>query len=533
MSFKADQPNMAPESLAKLYAQEATKEIIKAKIAGKIFKMAEFSKIRANPKQYEPEIARWKGAINKALVDTKKATSIAKKHMYLWGPEDEKPDDKYAELPINGVPKDKTEIVALMKCGRLGPKYKRTPLDVQQDADEKFNTVVQQISGGLYTTLDDYIKPDTNKEIAEAVELAKLTLASALNAEMEGPFIKGQWRTFKSVMAWVDNQTEIVEKTEYMHELFDKITEAFDGDSQVDAKCMEYRMALESLYIEKGMKFPDWEFGDEFAETFEADGYTPTLSFMFLWVIHKQIGKTTWLDIEEEFKREIGAENYNKEGWMSNKAKLFKLINKKAKLTGKAKIASLADSGAVDEATTDDDDITVEMDDGTILKIQPKFRGTDGVWRQNFTKQFNLQQGPNNRWQRRRQQQQNRPRNDFGNQNRNQNGNNGNNSLINKNFNNSANNRNGNKGNSPSPDQTWKCRKCENEGRNRICRGDQQCPRHKWRPRYFENVPLAAIKSVEANDSGDYNDEQQKALASLASIRMTLYDEDNATDEGF
>ena len=37
MSFKADQPNMAPESLAKLYAQEATKEIIKAKIAGKIF----------------------------------------------------------------------------------------------------------------------------------------------------------------------------------------------------------------------------------------------------------------------------------------------------------------------------------------------------------------------------------------------------------------------------------------------------------------------------------------------------------------
>ena len=75
---------MLPDSFAKLYAQEATKEIIKAKVAGKIFKMADFDKIRANPKQYEPEIARWKGAINKAFADKSDgaAASIAKKHMF-------------------------------------------------------------------------------------------------------------------------------------------------------------------------------------------------------------------------------------------------------------------------------------------------------------------------------------------------------------------------------------------------------------------------------------------------------------------
>ena len=533
MSNKVDQTNHShgfADNFAKLYAQEATKEIIKAKIAGKIFKMADFDKIRANPKQYEPEIARWKNAINKTFADKKdnsNASSIAKKHMYLWGHEDEKAEVQYADLPVNGVPKDKTEIVALMKNGRLGPKYKRKPLQTT-DLDAVFDPVVQQISGGMYNTLDEYITD--HDKIAEAVELARLTLAAALNAEMEGPFIKGQWKDFKSVMAWVDIQTEIEEKTEYMHELFEKMDRAFEGDSHVDAKCMEYRMALESLYIDKAMKFPDWEYGDDFAETFEADGYTPTLSFIFLWEIYKQMGKEAWCEVEEEFRREIGTEKYNKDGWMQNKAKLYKLINKKHKKPSKAKVASLEPT-TDNDIDSDNDDITFEMDDGTILKIQPKFRGPNGSWRQNFTRQFNLQQGPNNRWQARRNQ--NNQRNNQGRNQNNQNGN-SNSSLNNKNFNNNNNNRrNNNKSDKPSPDQTWKCRRCENEGRTRIMRGDQQCPRHKWRPTYFDSIPIAAIKTIENDDKSEFEQQKASALASLASIRMALYDDDELTDHSF
>lgn len=529
MSIKADQLNTMSDSFAKMYAQEATKEIIKAKVAGKIFKMADFAKIRANPKQYEAEIARWKGAINKTFADKKEgqAASVAKKHMYLWGPEDEKPDTKYADLPVNGVPKDKAEIIALMKVGRLGPKFKRNPLKLT-DADTRFDTVVQGISGALYNTLKDYIDAENNAKIAEGVEIARLTLAAALNAEMETPFIKGQWKDFKSVMAWIDVQTEITDKTEYMHELFEKMNEAFEGDNHVDAKCMEYRMALESLYIEKGIKFPDWEYGDEFAETFEADGYTPTLSFIFLWLMYKQIGKDQWLEIEEDFKREIGADNYHKEGWMKNKAKLYKLINKKAKKPNKAKIASLATDANDADDDDDEDDMTLEMEDGTILKIQPKFKGSKGVWRQNFTKQFNLQQGPNNKWQARR------PNNNQRNgQNRFQGNNNTNNvSLNSKNFNNQSNNRrNNNRNDKPSPDQTWKCRKCENEGYNRIFRGDQMCPKHKWRPGYFNSIPIASVNAIESNDNNNLEHDQQKAA--LASVKMALYGDDELTDHSF
>ena len=289
-------------------------------------------------------------------------------------------------------------------------------------------------------------------------------------------------------------------------------------------------MALDSLYIDKAMKFPDWEYGDDFAETFEADGYTPTLSFIFLWEIYKQIGKTTWLEIEEEFRREIGTEKYNKEGWMQNKAKLYKLINKKYKKPSKAKVASL-ESKADDDTDSDNDDIIFEMDDGTILKIHPKFKGSNGAWRQNFTRQFNLQQGSNSRWQSRRNNNNHRSDNNNRYQN-NQNGN-GNTSLNNKNYNNNANNnrRNNNRGDKPSPDQTWKCRRCENEGKNRILRGDQQCPRHNWRPRYFDSIPIAAIKSMETEKSE--TNEQEKQKAALASIRMQLYGDDELTDQSF
>ena len=153
-------------------------------------------------------------------------------------------------------------------------------------------------------------------------------------------------------------------------------------------------MALESIYIDEPITFKDWEHSDAKAEIFEAETYTLSLSFIFFWEIRKQLGPETWKKVEEEFKREIGNEKYNKIGWMQNKPLLFKIIKRLTK-GNKAKVASVETSKNV-ESDDSDEEVQIEMDDGMVLKVQPKFRGGDKTWKKNFTKKFNLAQSGNN-----------------------------------------------------------------------------------------------------------------------------------------
>ena len=96
-------------------------------------KCIDFDKMRLDTRKYETELARWKTAVKKVLND--KDSTIAYKHLYCWGPEDDKPDEKYKDLPINGVPRDKAGVVALVKTGRLGAATKRTGLKIDDDDD--------------------------------------------------------------------------------------------------------------------------------------------------------------------------------------------------------------------------------------------------------------------------------------------------------------------------------------------------------------------------------------------------------------
>ena len=502
--------NASADTYIKLYAQESTREIIKARISGKVFRMPDFEKIQANPHQYEGEIQRWKTAIKKALKDD--VTGYGRKHMFAWGKEDDKPDDKYSDLPENGVPSNKTELVALINLSRLGPKFARKKLTTES-ANTAFDEAIRELSGNLVNTFDDYIKSETNKEIAKNVELTRLTLSAALNNEMEVPFMKGQYPNYKAVMDWVDSKTEIETKTEYMYELFQHIDDAMAGDGQVDSKCMEFRMAMDLLYIDTPIKFQDWEHCDAKAETFEAEAYTPSISFMFLYLYRKQVGEDTWKKIEEEFRQEITTEKYNKVGWMSNKPALFKIIKKHMKGKPKAKVASLVETSNVTENNDSDNECEIEMDDGMILKVQPKFRGNGPTWKRNFAKKFNLQQSGNNRWQRRPQQQ-------FQQQQQRQQFNRPQGHPNNKNFAEQQNK------DSPSADQWWKCPKCKDEGKTKKFKGNQLCPKHSYRPKFFENVPLAGIRELNASNNNNSNDDDNNAKSGngqLASIRQCLY----------
>ena len=514
--------NTNSDDYVKMLSQEAAKEIIKARVSGKVFRMADFDKIQADPTAYETEVQRWKVAIKKALkTDT---VGIGKKHLFAWGIEDDLPDDKYADLPENGVPSTKDELLALMKMGRLGAKYLRSKHKAST-ADAGFDEVVQHLSGGLYDYAS-YMDEKTNAKIAEAVELVRLTLSAGLNNEMENPFMKGQFANYKAVMEWIDEKTQCTRKTEYMNDIFSAIDEAFDGDMQVDARCMAFRMALEMLYITKPVEtepfeFKDWEHNDAKAVIFEDEAYTPSLSFMFIWKIRNMLGKKVWLEIEEEFKREIGAEKYNKEGWMQNKPALYKIIKKYQKKNGKASVNSVETSKNVDNSDSDDD-IELVMDDGSVLKVQPRFKGAGSTWKQNFTKKFNLQQSGNNRWQPRRHQQQSHQQQRSFNNNRNS----GRNENYNKN--NNGNNVDQQKS-GPSADAKWKCGKCRDEGYTRSLRGDQKCPKHKWRPSYFKNVPCVNEVKVEGNDEDTDVDNKNGHLSAIKSClqatEFSLYNE--------
>ena len=504
--------NTSHDNYVKLYAQESTRELIKARVNGKIFRMPDFDKIQVNPQQYEGEINRWKTAIRKALKDDTRG--YAKKHLFAWGPEDEKQDEKYVDLPENGVPSNKAELVALIKIGRLGPKYKRQGYDVT-DENTEFDEVITELSGGIITSFAEYMKKETNEEIAKHVDLTRLTLSAALNNEMEVPFMNGQFLNYRAVMEWVDNKTETAVKSEYMYECFKTLDEAISGDGQIDSKCMEFRMALEALYIDTPITFGDWEHNDIKAETFEPEGYTPSQSFTFLWTMQKQIvkamGMKTWKEIEEEFKREIGATNYNKKGWMENKPILFKIIKRRCKDMNTAKIASVETTNtSVD--TNSDDEFDLELDDGSIMKVQPKFKGSGSTWKQNFAQKFNLRQTGNNRWQQRRNNQHHQSHRSHQQQN-------DRNSVEQQ--------------KSATADQTWRCFKCRNEGNPKKFRGDQMCPKHNFRPKWFNSIPLASVREVKpaSNNQNQATDDKNGnakdgSLAAIRSVFFSGYDSD-------
>ena len=491
----------------KAYSSEAAKEVIKARISGKVFKMADFETIQADPTKYVPELQRWKTAITKALKGDGYQTAI--RHLFAWGQEDDLPDPKYEDLPTHGVPSNKKHLVAMMKYGRLGVKFIRSQRK-ETSPDTAFDEPIKYLSGGMYEKYVDYIDKDNLKQTREAVELVKLTLSAGLNNEMELPFIKGYFHDYKAVMQWIDRKTEMLEKKEYMHEIFQKLDESLSGDAQIDTKCMQFRMALESVYIDEPIKFPDWEYGDPMAQSLEKDGYAPPLSFIFLWeaykIVKKLLGHQKWIEIEEDYKREIGAANYDKKGWMENKPILYKLINKKLKNAPKAKLAPIATPGDDDQQNSDEEAL-IEMEDGCILQVRPKFRGADQTWKRNFTKKFNLQQSGNNRWAQRP----NKP----------QFKNNNNSAANNNNNQNRQNQRNQNNG--PSAEQLWKCRLCQNEGNGvKKFRGDQQCPKHKYRPKFFEGIKLAGFRQISSENQNE-NDDNNEDPGTMNSINAIMF----------
>ena len=84
MSSKDQQLEM--EQYIKTYSSEAAKEVIKARISGKVFKMADFDKIQSDPTRYVPELQRWKTAIAKALKGDGYQTSLKHKFAPLLHP---------------------------------------------------------------------------------------------------------------------------------------------------------------------------------------------------------------------------------------------------------------------------------------------------------------------------------------------------------------------------------------------------------------------------------------------------------------
>ena len=472
---------MKPEELEqqKVMLAEAMKESVKARIAGRIFKMKEFKEMEADPDHYEVEILRWKTALEKAIAE--KESSIAKKHQFVWGPEDNKPDKN---LPRDGVPTSKKEFVALLKAKRLGPKW-RKEAPAENDPDAKFNDATKELSGGLYTTWDNY-KKETDK-IHKAVEQARYIIGSALNNEMQTPFMKGYFKDYESVIEWIDQKTKFEKKIEYMADIFKKLSDAIDETTHIDTKCMNFRMALESLYIDEEIEFPDWEHGDRQAVLLEPEAYTCSLSHIFLWCMHRKIEPTVWKKIEDEFRAEIGNENYNCVGWQKNKPRLFKIIDKHTKngQTMKGQIKSIQQP----DEDSDQEEVEVELDDGMVLRVQPKFKDNrSNNWRKNFTQKFDLKQNGST-WKKA-----NRSHTNSGK------------TIQRKN---------------PDPNGTWTCRNCLAENKPAKVKNNMKCPIHKVRPNYLKEIPLAGrtnkVEQTENNqtspdDPGKFN-----------SIRYNLY----------
>ena len=455
---------------------EIFKETTRAKIAGRIFKMKEFSEMDKDPDHFEAEVRRWKTAIEKTIAESEKDVTVSKKHLFVWGPEDGKAE--HPNLPQDGVPLSKVEFNALLKSGRLGRKW-RKDAPKANDSDDKFNEATSELSGGTYTKYSDY-KTDASK-IAKAIETTRYVLAQALNNEMSIPFMKGNYKDYRAVIDWIDKKTNIEKRIEYMHEMFDRITEAVESKTHTDTKCRYYRMAMEQLNIDEPIQFPDYEMGDLRAETLEAEDYTPALSFIFIWQLYRQIDEKTWKAIEEEFRKEIGHEQYNKKGWQKNKVKLYQIIDKYTKKhkTSKALVQAVQPKP---DSDTDEDDLEIELDDGQIFKIRPKSReNRNSNWKGNFTKKFDLQQ-KGQRWQRRTT-------------------NSGRTIKTTKDSNREQFQENYKK--NSNPDGIWICRLCVADGRDGKTRNDMKCPLHRVRPNKLRSIPLAKVQAVTNDRQAD------------------------------
>ena len=478
------------EDMNETTLHEIFKETTRAKIAGRIFKMKEFEEMDKDPDHFEAEVRRWKTAVEKTVAESEKEVTIVKKHLYVWGVEDGKA--AHPHMPRDGVPKDKVEFSALLKAGRLGRKWRRDAPE-STEADSKFNKATIELSGGVYATYTEY-KADYSK-IAKAMETTRYTLAQALNNEMGIMFMKGSYRDYNAVMDWIDKKTNIEKKIEYMHEMFEKITEAVESKTHTDSKCRFYRMAMDQLYIDKAIKFPDYELGDMRAETLEAEDYTPALSFIFIWSIYRQIEKKTWQKIEDEFRKEIGHENYNKEGWQENKVKLYQIIDKYTEKHKTSKgLVQAVQPKVQSDSDTDDEDLEIELDDGMVFKIRPKSRDSKGSnWKNNFTKKFDLHQ-KGQRWQK-------RPSNSgktirtTKEQNR---------DKFQENY----------KRNS-DPNGYWECRMCVSDGKSGKVRNDSKCPVHRVRPGKLKNIPLARVNSISNQNEDNQSVEHPGQFNSL------------------
>ena len=388
----------------------------------------------------------------------------------------------------------------------MGRKWKKDA-PKHNDPDGKFDEATAALTDDVYTTYSSY-KTDQTK-IAKAMESTRYILAQALNNEMSIPFMKGDFTNYKTVMNWIDKKTNIEKRIEYMHEMFEKITEAVESKTHTDSKCRSFRMAMDQLYIDKPLKFPDYEMGDMRAEILEAEDYTPALSFIFLWSIYRQIDTKTWSKIEEEFRKEIGHANYNKTGWQENKVKLYQIIDKHTDKhkTSKGLVQAVHQLNQSD-SESDEDEIEVELEDGAVYKIRPKSRDSKSSnWKNNFAKKFDLHQ-KGQRWQRRStnsgkaiktSKEQNREN-------------------FEQNFRKNSN-----------PNGYWECRMCVSDGRNGRVRNDAKCPIHKIRPGKLKNIPLAKVNSVanQNQNSGDQSDEQPGQFNSL---RARFYGGDFDTD---
>ena len=461
---------------------EALKESVKAKIAGRIFKMKEFKEMEANPDHYEAEILRWKTSLEKTIAE--KDSSIAKKHQYLWHTDDGKSGKNY---PTDGVPQSKVEFNAIIKHGRLGQKWRKAAPSATA-ADTEFDAATIEISGGLYTEWKEYRKD--YEKIHKAVEQARYIIGTALNNEMHTPFMKGYYRDYTAIIEWIDKKTKFENKIEYMFEIFEKLSNAVDEPNHADTKCMNFRMAMERLYIDEEIEFPDWE-NDRQAQLLDAENWSPSLSHVFLWQIQRRISPATWKKIEDEFRAEIGNDNYNRIGWQRNKTRLYKLIDKHTKNGQdiKAQIHTVQPNNY--EKESDSDEMEIELDDGMILRVQPKSRNAQGNWRQNVTKKFDLKQN-GQRWQK-----------------------------INRSNTNSGKTINRK---SPDPNGTWNCRMCINEGKPCKVKNSMKCPTHRVRPGYLKDIPLSGrMNTVEQPKNNQSNDESQEDSGKFNSIKARLY----------
>lgn len=472
---------MKPEEMEqqKIMLAEAMKESVKARVAGRIFKMKEFKDMEANPDHFEMEILRWKTALEKTIAE--KDSSIAKKHQFVWSPD----DNKNPNLPSDGVPTDKKEFAALLKARRLGPKWRKNA-PVENDADAKFNDATKELSGGLYATWDVY-KKDVEK-IHKAVEQARYIIGSALNNEMQTPFMKGYYKNYEAVIEWIDHKTKFEKKIEYMADIFNKLSDAVDDSNHTDTKCMNFRMALESLYIDEEIEFPDWENGDRQAVLIEPESYTCSLSHVFLWQMQRKIEPTTWRKIEDEFRAEIGNENYNCIGWQKNKPRLFKIIDKHTK-NGQNMKGQIKSIQQPNQEESDSEEVEIELDDGMILRVQPKFRGSkSNNWQQNFTKKFDLKQNGST-WKK-----SNRSNTNSG-------------KSINR--------------KSPDPNGFWTCRLCQSDGKPGKVKNNMKCPTHRVRPNYLKEIPL--VGRTNKVDQSETNQSQNEDPGRFNSIKVDLY----------